>query len=117
MIFGAVGEAAVGRAHGDVAVVAAGTPGDGRALHFLDGADAGEGPEVGVGYPGVFCWGDVRVVVKDRRGKEGGGGDWVPFTGSRKSRAAFKPALAPWSPSGAKRMVAPFEPPVLVSLS
>ena len=41
----------------------------------------------------------------------------VPLTGSRKSRAAFKPALAPWSPSGAKRMVAPFEPPVLVCLS
>ena len=37
--------------------------------------------------------------------------------GSMKSRAAFRPAFAPWSPSGAKRMVAPLEPPVLVSLS
>ena len=56
LVFGAVGEAAVGRAHGYVAVGAAGAPGDGGALHFLDRADAGEGPEVGVGYPGVFCW-------------------------------------------------------------
>ena len=57
LVFGAVGEAAVGRAHGDVAVGAAGAPGDDGALHFLDGADAGEGPEVGVGYPGEFLWG------------------------------------------------------------
>ena len=56
LLLGAVGEAAVGRAHGDVAVGAAGAPGDGGALHLLDGADAGEGPEVRVGYPGVFCW-------------------------------------------------------------
>ena len=41
----------------------------------------------------------------------------LPLTGSRKSRAAFNPAFAPWSPSGAKRMVAPLEPPVLVCLS
>ena len=39
------------------------------------------------------------------------------LTGSRKSRAAFRPALAPWSPSGAKRMVAPLEPPVPVAAS
>ena len=57
MVFGAVGEAAVGRAEGDVPVGAAGAPGDGGALHFLDGGDAGERPEVGVGYPGeLFCW-------------------------------------------------------------
>lgn len=54
LAFGAVGEAAVGRAVGDVSVGAAGAPGDDGALHFLDGADASEGPEVGVGYPGVF---------------------------------------------------------------
>ena len=112
LVFGAVGEAAVGRAHGYVTVGAAGAPGDGGALHFLDGADAGEGPEVGVGYPGVFLWGGW---VRKASGVRGEG--WVPLTGSRKSRAAFSPALAPWSPSGAKRMVAPFEPPVLVCLS
>lgn len=56
MVFGAVGEAAVGGAEGDVAVGAARAPGDGGTLHFLDGGDAGEGPEVGVGYPGeLFC--------------------------------------------------------------
>ena len=56
LVFGAVGEATVGRAHGYVVVGAAGAPRDGGALHFLDGADAGEGPEVGVGDPGVFFW-------------------------------------------------------------
>ena len=54
LVLGAVGQAAVGRAHGHVAVCAARAPGDGGALHFLDGADASEGPEVGVGYPGMF---------------------------------------------------------------
>ena len=57
LVFGAVREAAVGRAHGDVAVGAAGAPGDDGALHFLDCADASEGPEVRVGYPGEFLWG------------------------------------------------------------
>ena len=54
LVFGAVREAAVGRAHGYVAVLTAGSPGDDGALHFLDGADAGEGPEVGVAYPREF---------------------------------------------------------------
>ena len=52
-----------------------------------------------------------------KRERGGVSGAAIPLTGSRKSRAAFSPELAPWSPSGAKRMVAPFEPPVLVSLS
>ena len=56
LLFGAVGEAAVGGAEAEVAVLAAGAPGDGGALHLLDGADAGEGPEVRVGDPGVFFW-------------------------------------------------------------
>lgn len=47
----------------------------------------------------------------------GGGTEDLPLTGSKKSRAALSPAFAPWSPSGAKRIVAPLEPPVLVSLS
>ena len=58
LLLGAVREAAVGRAHGYVAVGAAGPPGDDGALHFLDGADAGEGPEVGVGYPREFGCGE-----------------------------------------------------------
>ena len=69
LVFGAVGEAAVGRAHGDVAVGAAGAPGDDGALHFLDGADAGEGPEVRVAYPGEFLWGLVRRVFLEREGR------------------------------------------------
>ena len=116
LVFGAVGEASVGCAHGYVAVVAAGAPGDGGTLHFLDGADAREGPEVRVGYPGEFLWGCGLECL--RTGFEGGEGlGRVPFTGWRKSRAAFSPAFAPWSPSGAKRMVAPLEPPVFVCLS
>ena len=61
LLFGAVGEAAVGGAEGDVAVGAAGAPGNGGTLHFLDGGDAGEGPEVGVGYPGELFCGRVSV--------------------------------------------------------
>ncbi len=41
----------------------------------------------------------------------------VRLIGSIKSRAALRPELAPWSDSGAKRIVAPLEPPVPVSLS
>lgn len=74
LLFGAVGEAAVGGAHADVAVGAAGSPGDygafglfvsgdrgewlegrkrkTRTLHFLYCGDAGESPEVGVCDPG-----------------------------------------------------------------
>ena len=70
LLLGAVRKAAVGRAHGYVAVGAAGAPGDGGALHFLDGADAGEGPEVGVRYPWVFFWGSELGRVWD--GLQGG---------------------------------------------
>ena len=54
----AVRQPAVGRAEGDVAVGAAGPPGDDGALHFLDGGDAGEGPQVGVSYPRESLWED-----------------------------------------------------------
>ena len=63
--FGAVGQAPVGGAHADVAVGAAGAPGDGGALHFLDGGYAGEGPEVGVGYPGVLLWDGMSIFGID----------------------------------------------------
>lgn len=54
---GGVGEASVGGAGCDVFVGAAGAVGDGWALHLLDGGDAGEDPEVGVGDPGEFLCG------------------------------------------------------------
>lgn len=54
LFLGAVGKTTVGCAHTDVPIRPAGPPGDNGALHFLDGADAGEGPEVGVGYPWEF---------------------------------------------------------------
>ncbi len=72
LVFGAVGEAAVWGAEGDVAVGAAGAPGDCGTLHFLDGGYAGEGPEVGVGYPGVFfCGRGGGLVIVGRRGRDG----------------------------------------------
>lgn len=39
------------------------------------------------------------------------------FMGSKKSLAWFKPALAPSEASGLNLIVAPFDPPVLDSLS
>lgn len=55
-VLGGVGEAAVRCAEGDVAVGAAGAVGDLGALHLLDGTDAAEDPEVGVGDPGeLLC--------------------------------------------------------------
>lgn len=44
-----VGQAVAGRVGVLVEVGAAGVPRDGGAAHFLDGNDAGESPEVGVG--------------------------------------------------------------------
>ena len=82
LLFGAVGEAAVGCAKGKITVGAAGAPGDdgscdvmslvGRmkrgvvvrdlTLHFLDGGDTSEGPEVGVGDPGEFLFDRLEKV-------------------------------------------------------
>lgn len=49
---GGIGETAVGSASGEVTVRTAGTVGDIRTLHLLDGTDTGEDPEIGVGDPG-----------------------------------------------------------------
>lgn len=54
LLFGTIGKSAIGSAHGDVAILAARAPGDGGTLHFLDGADATEGPEIGIGDPREF---------------------------------------------------------------
>lgn len=89
-------ESSIGCAGCDVFVESAGSVWDGWTLHFLDCADASEDPKVGIGDP------------------------WELLCGkrcSKKSLAATRPAFAPWSPSGANLIVAPFDPPVLVSLS
>ena len=70
LLFCSVREAPVGRAEGYVAVGAAGAPGDCGALHFLDGGCAGEGPEVGVGYPGEFFCGGSLVTLSWRYWKD-----------------------------------------------
>lgn len=54
LLLRAVRETTIGRAHADVSVRSAWAPGHDGTLHFLDGADAGECPEVGVGDPGEF---------------------------------------------------------------
>ena len=49
---GTVGQTAVGTAEADVAIGAARSPWDRRSLHFLNGGDAGQGPEIGICDPG-----------------------------------------------------------------
>lgn len=115
LALGSIGETSVRSAGGNVTVLAAGSPGDGRSLHFLNGADAGEGPEITVADPREFLYNHISIdpdYTAHINMKENS-----PWTGSRKSRAIFNPALAPWSDSGANRMVAPLLPPVPVSLS
>ena len=58
-----VREAPVGRAKRHRLVQPARAPGDLRALHFLDGCHAGEGPEVGVGDPGELLLDGVEEVA------------------------------------------------------
>lgn len=119
LFLGGVRETPIRRAHGDIAISAPGPPRNVGALHLLDGADTTECPEIRIGNPGKFCykssiryrwspnfWTDRARTKRD-----------IPLMGSKKSRAALRPALAPWSPSGANRIVAPLEPPVPVSLS
>ena len=75
---GAVGQAAVGRAEADVAVGAAGAPGDAGALHFLDGGHARKRPEVGVGDPGELGFHGLEELAG---GFEAGVGAVVAFGG------------------------------------
>lgn len=56
LLLRAVGETTIRRAHTNVSVGPAGAPWHDGTLHLLDGADAGECPEVGVGDPGEFLW-------------------------------------------------------------
>lgn len=51
LVLGSVRETSVRGAGGEILVLTAGSPGDRRALHLLDGTDTGKGPEVGVGDP------------------------------------------------------------------
>ncbi|KAI7968196.1 hypothetical protein EIK77_010366 [Talaromyces pinophilus] len=56
LALGSIGETSVGSAGGNVTVLATGSPGNGRSLHFLDGADTGKGPEIAVADPGEFLY-------------------------------------------------------------
>lgn len=65
LLFRTVGETSVGSAHGHISVGSARPPWDYGTLHFLDGADAGEGPQIGVGDPGeLFCVQHHQLVGK-----------------------------------------------------
>lgn len=47
-----VGQTAIRRAERDIAIVAAWSEGNDGALHLLNGGDAAQDPEIGVGDPG-----------------------------------------------------------------
>ena len=56
LVFRSVRQATVRRAKGNIAVGAAGPPGDYGTLHLLYGGHASERPKVGIAYPGkAFC--------------------------------------------------------------
>jgi hypothetical protein len=111
VVLGSVWQTSVRGAGGEVPICTARSPGDRRTLHLLDGAGTGKGPEVGVRDPWELFYERVR------ESEQTVGDINIPLTGSRKSRAILRPALAPWSDSGANLMVAPLLPPVPVSLS
>lgn len=83
-VFACVGQAAVGRAEAEVAIGAARAVWDLGPLHLLDGADAGEDPEVRVGYPGESCFDGLEEVAG---GFEAGIGAVVTFGGEAHSGA------------------------------
>lgn len=56
LALGSIGETSIGSTGGNVTVLATGSPGNGRSLHFLDGADTGKGPEITVADPGEFLY-------------------------------------------------------------
>ena len=117
LALGGVGQAAVGSARGHVPILAAGAVRDDGAQHLLHGAHAAEDPQVRVGDPGELGCFLLSAFPPFPSFSHHSARPHSPFTGSRKSRAAFRPALAPWALSGAKRMVAPLLPPVPVALS
>jgi hypothetical protein len=93
LFFRSIWETAIRGAKRQVAVRAAWAVWYHWALHLLEGADACEDPEIGVSNPWKLLCKKSAVctnveAVERRRVK-------VPLMGSRKSRAAFKPALAP----------------------
>ncbi len=91
LFFAGVREAPVGRTQRDVAIGAARPPRNFGTLHFLECAHAGECPEVGVGYPGKFF---CKKSEPCHRGEQNFR-EISRLIGSRKSRAALRPALAP----------------------
>lgn len=54
---GRIGKTSIGCASSDVLIQATWTVWDGRALHFLNSADTGEDPEIGVGDPWELLFG------------------------------------------------------------
>ena len=78
LLFGAVGKTPIGCARGDITVGTPWAPGDDGALHFLDGCDAGQRPEVRMGYPGELLLDGLEEVPS---GFETGVGAVVGFRG------------------------------------
>jgi hypothetical protein len=67
-MFGALGtvrETAVGSARSDIFVRATGTPGNHWAAHFLDSADTGESPKIGIRDPRELGLNRFEVTTGD----------------------------------------------------
>lgn len=61
LALGSIGETSVRSASGNVSVLSAGSPGDGRSLHFLNGADTSKGPEITVADPGELFYSPISI--------------------------------------------------------
>lgn len=85
LFFGGIRQAAVRRAHGDVAILAARSPWDVRTLHFLDRTSAGEGPEVGIGDPGELFYKKANFRSVRRLGEL----ELVTFDGIQEVTSSF----------------------------
>lgn len=119
LVLGGVGEAAIWSASRGIVVLTARSPWDGGTLQLLDGTGTGKSPEIRVGDPWEFGYSITNVsntVMLNVLSTPQCDGLDSPLTGSKKSRAVLRPALAPWLDSGSNLMVAPLLPPVLVSL-
>lgn len=63
--FGSVGKTAIGGTCGNIFVGTAWSPGDDGPAHFLQGADPGKSPEIGIGDPGELFLDAFEMVASE----------------------------------------------------
>lgn len=67
LLLGSIREAAVRRAHAHVAIGSTRTPGNDRALHFLQSSNARQRPEIGIADPGeLLCKRSAQARPRNR---------------------------------------------------